>query len=136
MRFGGRWNSPGLAVIYGATTSAGAMLEVLVHTRIGKVPKTHVCVEAFVPTGVLIETIGLKMLAKGWDNQESTTAREFGDRWIREERTAVLLAPSVVTGEVENVLINPAHRDAHKIRVSKPRPVIWDNRLFISPRKK
>lgn len=136
MRFGGRWNSPGVPVIYGATTYAGAMLEVLVHTRIGKVPKTHVCVEAVVPDDVVIETVATRTLAAGWGNQESAIAREFGDRWVREMRTAVLLVPSVVTGEVSNVVINPAHPDSHKIRVSKPRPVIWDQRLFLPSTKK
>ena len=49
MLVGGRFNSPGRPVIYGALNFAGAMLEVLVHARIGKVPKHHVWVEARVP---------------------------------------------------------------------------------------
>ena len=40
---GGRWNSPGRAVIYACETMTGAMLEKLVHTN-GRMPKHMVCV--------------------------------------------------------------------------------------------
>ena len=44
-------------------------------------------------------------------NREAHTdlrvARAFGDVWIREERTAVLLVPSVVARREMNVLLNP-----------------------------
>lgn len=131
LRVGGRWNSPGSAVIYGATTYAGAMLEVLVHTRIGKVPKTHVWVVGVVPDSVAVEKVTPIMLPAGWGDQESMVAREFGDRWVREGRSAVLLVPSVVTGDDGNVVINPAHPGAGKIEVSAPRTVVWDTRLFL-----
>lgn len=133
MRFGGRWNSPGLSVIYGATTYAGAMLEVLVHTRIGKVPKSHVCVVGEISDKIHVESVSARKLATGWDLPEAVIAREFGDCWIREQRSAVLLVPSVVTGDDGNVVINLAHPDASNVRVSKPTPVIWDSRLFIQP---
>lgn len=131
MRFGGRWNSPGSPVIYGATTYAGAMLEVLVHTRIGKIPQTHQWIVGDIPEKIQIESVSVQALARDWDSQESVIARDFGDRWIREQRSAVLLVPSVVTGEEGNVVINPAHPEARKIRVSEPKRVIWDSRLFI-----
>ena len=131
MRFGGRWNSPGSPVIYGATTYAGAMLEILVHTRIGKVPKSHLCVVGEIPDKICIESVNIRNLALGWNHPDSVIAREFGDRWTREQRSAVLLVPSVVTGEEGNVVINPLHPDARKIRVSKPEPVVWDSRLFL-----
>jgi RES domain-containing protein len=130
MRVGGRWNSPGQPVIYGATTYAGAMLEMLVHTRIGKVPTSHVWVVAQVPEAVSIEIATVAMLPVDWDAQESQSARAFGDRWLRELRTAVLLVPSVITGDDGNVMVNPAHPDAANISVSEPHVVAWDTRLF------
>jgi RES domain-containing protein len=42
---GGRWNSPGRRVIDASETYAGATLEVLVHSKIGKVLKTHSRIE-------------------------------------------------------------------------------------------
>ena len=130
MLLGGRFNSPGRAVIYGAATFAGAMLEVLVHARIGKVPRTHVFVTADVPDQLEIEQATAGSLPAGWDRPDSEAARYFGDRWIAEGRTAVLLVPSVVAREEWNVLVNPAHPFASRIAVSDPSPVVWDERLF------
>ena len=82
---------------------------------------------------MVIESVSRRQLASGWDLPEAVIARKFGDRWIHELRTAVLFVPSVVTGEEGNVVINPLHPDARKIRVSKPTPVIWNSRLFMQP---
>jgi RES domain-containing protein len=130
MLVGGRFNSPGNAVIYGATTFAGAMLEVLVHARIGKVPRTHVFVVADVPDDIEIERADAVSLPVGWDGPLSEVPRGFGDRWMAERRTAVLLVPSVVAREEWNALINPAHPMAQRLIVSEPSPVVWDERLF------
>ncbi|MEA3120822.1 MAG: hypothetical protein QOH33_363 [Paraburkholderia sp.] len=130
---GGRFNSPGRAVIYGATTFAGAMLELLVHARIGKVPRTHVVATAEVPDEVSIERADAASLPAGWDSPDSEVAQAFGDRWIVEQRTAVLLVPSVVAREEWNALVNPAHPLAPRIVVGEPRAVVWDERLFHRP---
>jgi RES domain-containing protein len=130
MLIGGRWNSPGKLVIYGATTYPGAMLEVLVHARIGKIPISHVCVVADVPPDVTIEVMSLQTLPVGWDAPESAVARGIGDLWLTQMRSAILLVPSIVTRDDGNVLINPMHPDAGKISISEPKGVAWDERLF------
>lgn len=130
MLVGGRFNSPGRAVIYGALTYAGAMLEVLVHARIGKVPRHHVAVIAEVPDDVSVERAGAGALPAGWDTHDLGIARGYGDRWISEARSAVLLVPSVVARGEWNAMVNPAHPQTHGIIVGAPEPVIWDARLF------
>ena len=130
MLVGGRFNSPGRAVIYGALNFAGAMLEVLVHARIGKVPRHHVFVLADVPADLAIERAAPETLPAGWDTPDLQIARAFGDQWLAEARSAVLLAPSVVARGEWNAMVNPTHPDALRIVVSPPRPVIWDARLF------
>ncbi|MGP8473860.1 RES family NAD+ phosphorylase [Burkholderia sp. PR2] len=133
MLVGGRFNSPGRPVIYAALTFAGAMLEVLVHARIGKVPKTHGWVEATVPDDVLVERQSADTLPAGWDSAAQHPARQFGDAWLTESRTAILIVPSVVARAECNVLVNPAHPDAARIVVTDPQPVVWDERLFVAP---
>jgi RES domain-containing protein len=119
---GGRWNSPGRRVIYGAETFAGAILEVLVHTGIGKVPRTHSWVEIAIPPEVSIEEL---------EQDAGLDARAFGDRWYGERRSLILLVPSVAaSGLARNVLINQDHAEFSLLRASEPREVIWDARLF------
>jgi hypothetical protein len=50
--FVGRWNSPGRRIIYAAETYAGAMLEALVNSNIGRIPKQHAWIETLIPEGV------------------------------------------------------------------------------------
>ena len=57
-------------------------------------------------------------------------ARAFGDTWIRDLRTAVLVVPSVVAHREESVLINLRHPDFKNIVAGTLEPVVWDSRLF------
>ncbi|KDR24576.1 hypothetical protein BG57_06155 [Caballeronia grimmiae] len=134
MLIGGRFNSPGRPVIYGGLNFAGAMLEVLLHARIGKVPKHHVWVAAEVPEDVAIERVTAEDLPAGWDAPDAQVARRFGDRWIDEGRSSILVVPSVVARVECNAVVNPAHPDASRLVVSAPQPVVWDQRLFVSGR--
>src|ERR1017187_5084350 len=127
---GGRWNSVGRRVIYAAQTYAGALLEVLVHANLGVVPRTQAVVEVPIPGSVSVETVTAAEL-EGWAAEDVTASRRFGDRWLDERRTAVLLVPSVaLQGRERNVLINPDHPDFVRIGAGAPETVVWDPRLF------
>ena len=127
---GGRWNSPGLGVIYASRSYAGAMLECLAHAGIGRMPRTHVAIAITVAAAVSVEGHAESSLPAGWDHADLRVARAFGDAWIRERRTAVLVVPSLVARREGNVLLNPQHADFRKIVAGSPEPVLWDARLF------
>ena len=129
---GGRWNSPGKPAIYGSLSYACCMLEILVHANIGRVPSTHCYVVADVPADVAVERQDTSSLPAGWDTEDVSIARNFGDRWLKEARSAVLLVPSVVAKLEWNAIVNPVHPDATRILVAKNQQVIWDQRLFVS----
>jgi len=133
---GGRWNSPGRAVIYAAETLELAMLELLAHLQLGVIPRTQVFVEIQIPARVTIETAD-PAAVPGWDASDEQVSRRFGDRWADERRSAMLRVPSVLTWQTHptgwNLLINPAHPDAAALKVSNPRAVNWDARLFGRP---
>jgi RES domain-containing protein len=127
---GGRWNSPGRGLIYAAETYAGAILEVLAHANIGKVPRTHAAIEIEIQQDLRVERLPAAELPQ-WRDADLMASRAFGDRWLAEARSAVLMVPSLVTqGRERNVLLNPAHEDFGKITYSAQEPVIWDARLF------
>ena len=92
--------------------------------------RSHVAVETDIAATVSLEQHDETSLPDAWDNADLRVARAFGDAWIREQRTAVLVVPSVVVRREGNVLINPRHSDFSGIVASAPEPVVWDARLF------
>lgn len=117
-----------------ALRSMIGMLEILVHANLGIVPDTHAAVSIEIPDNIAVERLD-SSTAAGWDVEDLLASREFGDRWFKERRTAVLLVPSVVLqGRELNVVFNPEHADFGHVRSSVPEPVLWDPRLFSRPR--
>lgn len=127
---GGRWNSPGLPVLYASLTFAGAMLEVLAHTGNGRIPRTQVSLRIELPADALIEQWSLSHLPAGWAGPDLAPARSVGDAWLRSQRSLAVIVPSVVAQHESNVLMNPAHSSFDGVRHQAPEPVVWDRRLF------
>jgi RES domain-containing protein len=127
--FGAPWNSPGRRVIYAAETFAGAMLEVLVSANIGRMPKHHGWIEILIGSDVSVEEADVRKVRR-WDAPDQRASRIFGDRWYDEQRSTVLIVPSTVTRVERNVVINQEHPGFRKLRATRPKPVIWDERLF------
>ena len=126
--YGGRWNSPARPVIYASATLSLAMLEQLAHTHTGRLPRSQVFIEITIPNSVSMEIVVPKDVP-AWDADDLISSRAFGDRWLAEGRTCVLLTPSVIVPSEQNAVINPAHADFSEIVASAPRPVAWDRRL-------
>ena len=130
---GGRWNSPGKPVIYGSLSYSCALLEILAHANIGRIPTTQRFVVADVPDRVSVASYDEQSLPVGWDSENSASARAFGDQWLKEERVAVLVVPSVIARLDRNALVNPLHPNANQLMVTAPEKIIWDKRLFERP---
>ena len=77
---GGRWNSPGRAVIYACETQTGAMLEKLVHTN-GRMPKHQVCVVFEAPDSLKTASLDPEDFP-GWADADMSTSRRAGDAWL------------------------------------------------------
>jgi RES domain-containing protein len=129
-RVGGRWNAKGQRVIYAGLSFAGALLEQLAHAGIGRLPRDHRWIEIQLPADARIETLDVDPIP-GWWKPDSRSALDAGDRWFRAGRALALIVPSVVGRPVErNLLINQEHSDFARVVASRPKPVIWDERLF------
>ncbi|MGB2641966.1 MAG: RES domain-containing protein [Candidatus Acidiferrum sp.] len=127
---GARWNAKGQRVIYAAESYATALLEILVHSNLGRVPARFAFIEIHIPAEVEIEEITPEDLPR-WDALDCRESPSFGSRWYTEMRSAVLVVPSVAaTARERNVLINQEHPQFPSITASVPRPMHWDPRLF------
>lgn len=127
---GGRWNSPGLAVVYVASSLSLATLEVLVHLED---PDIFAKLFSWLPLEIpdeLVEEAEISELPADWCLPEAGAAtRAFGNAWLKSSRSAVLAVPSVVTNGEWNYLLNPAHPQFSEIRVGQATRFEPDPRL-------
>ncbi len=124
----GRWNTVAHPMIYTAQNYSAAMLEKLVHGS-GTMPPNQYFITITIPNGIEYETV-TKDTLPGWQSPDCLAAKAFGDLWIAQRRTAILIVPSVVARMECNLLINPAHAEAAGISHTLPEPIWWDGRLF------
>jgi RES domain-containing protein len=127
---GGRWNSPGVAVVYTSSSLSLATLEVLVHLDDPDAFARMFSWFAMEIRDELIEVLDESKLPPGWCADETTGATQaIGDAWVRSRRTAVLAVPSVVTPGEKNYLLNAAHPRISEIRIAAPQSFRPDPRL-------
>jgi RES domain-containing protein len=133
-RYGGRWNSPGAALVYAAEHLSLACLEVLVHTDVAPV------LDAYWAAGVdfgdvAVAEIGGEPPSDWRSDPAPRSTRAIGDAWVAAGATAILRVPSVVVPVEYNYLINLAHPDARRIAAGKPMAFPFDARLK-APRRR
>ena len=126
----GRWNSSACRVIYCSQHYSTALLEKLVHSNTGKIPTGQQWIEISIPAGTSYEVVTPHSL-RGWDSPSQKQSKRFGDRWVKQQRSAILIVPSIVARVDCNILINEAHAEFRRMTTSLNQPVIWDSRLFI-----
>ena len=126
-----RWHSQGHAVVYLAETPAGAMIEALVHLELtpARFPKFYQLLKAEAPDDIAVTEVRPANLGKNWIRNETAT-RTIGDEWLHAAQAALLRVPSAIVPETFNVVLNPSHRDAARIRVLWHEQYPWDSRLF------
>ena len=125
----GRWNSRGVPVVYTSSTKSLAALEILVHLNPPVSFKFAVIRIRFSES--LMEKVAPRSLPADWrEEPPPPSCRRIGDAWVLEERSAVLVLPSVIIPGEPNYLLNPAHPDFKKISIAKPERFAFDPRLL------
>jgi RES domain-containing protein len=135
-RYGGRWNSPGIAAGYAAESLELAVLEMLVHTDLDLVPRDMVSLEIDIPPR-LITTLQRAGLPARWSDPPPYRAatQALGDRWISSGTSLALRVPSAVLPQRANLVINPAHPAFAQIRTVEVQDFHWPPRLVAGIRR-
>lgn len=120
--YGGRWNSPGIPVVYAATHLSLALIEQIVHVKPEQMPEAFRAFAIEVPNDAVAETAAASV-----HPGDQAACRRYGDDWATSLRSAILVVPSVLLaarlqpGEIEteerNILLNPRHASAAAWRV-------------------
>ena len=124
----GRWHEAGAEVIYASESYSTAMLEKLAHWN-GALPSNQHFVEITIPKGTSYEVVTADVVPD-WFKAGAEAARRFGQAWYAENRSTILIVPSVVARMERNVVINCRHADFAGLTVGLEIPVWWDHRLF------
>ncbi|MGO8983830.1 MAG: RES family NAD+ phosphorylase [Terriglobales bacterium] len=128
--FGGRWNSPGVRVIYTSPSLALAAVETFVNLEPNLQPDDLVSIEAAIPEDLPTERLDLKSLPRKWHVLRDESLRKFGDHWIRAGKTMAMYVPSSAIRGEWNVLLNPGHPNFSRLKIEKPKRFEFDLRMF------
>jgi RES domain-containing protein len=131
---GGRWNREGAPMLYTSSSRALACLETLVHLGGSEpLPLNRYLVEITIPQASwkARRTFDSANPAHvGWDAQPARLVTlDWGVAWLDSKESLVAVVPSIVVPEEQNVLLNPRHPDAGKLRAAKQRKWTYDLRL-------
>jgi RES domain-containing protein len=121
---GGRWNRPGLPLVYCSEHLSLAVLEILVHLEVDPdgLPDEYVKIAVDIPRSIKLARIDHLPI-----DLEDTVG--LGSRWFESSATLGLLVPSVVIREERNLLLNPQHRDFPRLKVLDAQAFRFDPRL-------
>lgn len=126
-----RWNSRGRFVIYCAEHYATALIEQAVQFRRWRIPRSLAYIRIDVPDDISLEVIEADGLP-GWDADNKLVSQQFGDRWYDEQRSLVLIVPSLAAPGLErNVVINERHPSFALVAASQPDAIRCHPKLLI-----
>lgn len=135
---GGRWNRKGAAMLYCSSTIALACLETLVHLSATEpLPLNRYLVKIAIPPSMWrARTILTPDKHIGWDAEPpGVVSIRWGSDWVDSQQSLLAEVPSVIVPEEPNILINPRHRDAKRLKSRKVRRWTYDPRLPSHPNR-
>lgn len=128
---GNRWNSKGTEIVYTSGSRALAMAEVAVHLTLATLPSDFMMLEIELPEELLIKRISSEELPLRWNKfPHSKKTQFFGDKFIHQNKYAVLQVPSAVVSGDFNYLLNPFHSDFKQITLISVSDFPLDMRIF------
>lgn len=125
--YGGRWNSPGSAIVYTASSLSLAILETRVHLRRMPVDYVRLTIEISDPR-FLPHLVDREQLPSGWQLDGELT-RRIGDAHFSQTPMVPLQVPSVVVEMEWNLLFSREYA-AVFASVVQQEPVTMDPRLW------
>jgi RES domain-containing protein len=128
--YSARWNSRGNMLIYTAESRSLACLENIVHRSGEGNNALYKVMLIELPATLTIETLDVASLSDDWYTTDNYRyCQEIGNKWLNDQRFAVLKVPSVIIKKENNYLINPHHPDFKKIKLLGNEDFDFDKRF-------
>jgi RES domain-containing protein len=105
--------------------------ELLVHVDPSDVPDDLVAIHCEIPDAMATGRLPAADLPDDWRQDTGKAAlRALGMAWIQARASAVLIVPSVIVPAEANILVNPRHPDAARLKVVLKEAFRLDSRLL------
>jgi RES domain-containing protein len=128
---GGRWNSPGISIIYASESRSLCTAEVAVNLPMGVFPTGFEMISILIPEDIAFKEINANELTAGWKKfPYLQQTQHLGDDFIIKNEFPVMKVPSAVIPGDYNYLLNPRHPDFGRIEIIKKEPYEFDERFF------
>jgi RES domain-containing protein len=126
---GGRWNSPGIALVYTSESPALAALELLVGLREAAFLGGYSLLSIELPDAAIAD-LDRSLLPPDWRSYPAPAElARLGDAWVLAGSSLALRVPSVVIEQERNLLVNPRHPDFGSVVIGSAIPFRFDERL-------
>jgi RES domain-containing protein len=123
--YGGRWNPPGVAVVYASESRALAVLEAFVHVTLEARAMRFLLYAITLPTRARLQR--QEAVRHG-----SSASQEIGRAWVHDGKALALVVPSVIVPQETNYVLNVRHPLFAEVAVGRPEPFSFDERLWRS----
>ncbi|MBI4328224.1 MAG: RES family NAD+ phosphorylase [Chloroflexi bacterium] len=125
---GGRWNPPGIAVVYTSGSLSLASLELLAHFDSSTDMPDLVFFRVQFDERLVAR---VDQLPPNWRQIPAPSNTQLlGAAWWQSGRLAVLRVPSVIIPSEDNFVLNPSHPDFKAMAIEPPEPFSIDPRLL------
>ena len=106
-------------------------MEVLVNLELDAVrlPGRYMLLKAEAPDDMQVKRIDVSSLPDAW-TADLAISRSAGDGWLEGGESALLEVPSAIVPDTFNILFNPLHPEAGRMRVVWQQAYPFDRRLF------
>lgn len=127
-RWGGRWNSPGLSVVYTSYSISLSLLELLIYQSSYEEIVVNRLMSIEVPDSAF-QSLAANSLKPNWQN-DIDYCRFIGNEFLQNKKSLLLKVPSAIIPDEYNIMINPAHPAFVKCTLASSRLFEFDTRLF------
>ena len=131
---GARWNSPGIPVLYFATTPSVALLEMANYIPSPRlVPPNYRLGIYELPDNFSCKILKVEDLPSDWGNYPyPLSTQKIGSEWLVSKNHLCLFVPSVaIPAGMENIIVvNPKHSEISNLRLVAIEARLYNKRAF------
>ena len=131
---GARWNSPGLPVLYFASTPSVALLEMANYLPSPRlVPADYRLGVYQLSDNVSCKTYTVSDLPNNWSKYPyPKSTQKIGSQWLTGNDSLILIVPSVAVpaGMESIIVVNPLHPEIETLKLVQVEPDLYNSRSF------